>query len=146
MEGRAEEMTGISGAESLYDSHCPPCCLGGPLRDNKTCSLPRKAELCLPTHHLSISANWLLAGLEAGDPQLLLPDLEAIQLDLGLSLEAANQPISNVYFPSDRLASIVARDASERQESAWSVRRHNRNAPAQSSRAAPGAEAAGPFR
>jgi CRP-like cAMP-binding protein len=59
--------------------------------------------------------NWILAGLSAGDRKLLLPDLEAVQLDLRQSLEVANQPISHVYFPADGLASIVARDPSDRQ-------------------------------
>jgi CRP-like cAMP-binding protein len=59
--------------------------------------------------------NWILAGLSAGDRKLLLPDLEAVQLDLRHSLEAANQPISHVYFPSDGLASIVARDSNDRE-------------------------------
>src|SRR2546421_8437242 len=57
-------------------------------------------------------ANHLLAALPAGEYERLLPRLQPVQLPRPTELEAANEPIEYVYFPTSGIASIVSIDAS----------------------------------
>lgn len=52
-------------------------------------------------------SNRLLSFLSAKDRNLLNPNLKRLPLVLRQSLEKANQPIENVYFPEDGVASVV---------------------------------------
>ena len=59
--------------------------------------------------HVAIAelSNQLLGFLSAKDRNLLNPNLKRLPLVLRQSLEKANQPIENVYFPEDGIASVV---------------------------------------
>jgi len=52
-------------------------------------------------------SNQLLGFLSTRDRNLLTPNLKRLPLMLRQSLEKANQPIENVYFPEDGIASVV---------------------------------------
>jgi CRP-like cAMP-binding protein len=54
------------------------------------------------------SGNRLLSSLSKADFGLLLPDLEAVSLDLRKVLERPNKRIDDVYFPDAGFASVVA--------------------------------------
>ena len=54
------------------------------------------------------SGNRLLSSLSKADFGLLLPDLEAVSLDLRKVLERPNKRIADVYFPDAGFASVVA--------------------------------------
>jgi CRP-like cAMP-binding protein len=54
------------------------------------------------------SGNRLLSSLSKADFELLLPDLEAVSLDLRKVLERPNKRIDDVYFPDAGFASVVA--------------------------------------
>jgi len=54
------------------------------------------------------SGNRLLSSLSKADFGLLLPDLEAVSLDLRKVLERPNKRIEDVYFPDAGFASVVA--------------------------------------
>jgi CRP-like cAMP-binding protein len=54
------------------------------------------------------SGNRLLSSLSKTDFGLLLPDLEAVSLDLRKVLERPNKRIDDVYFPDAGFASVVA--------------------------------------
>jgi CRP-like cAMP-binding protein len=54
------------------------------------------------------SGNRLLSSLSKADFALLLPDLEAVSLDLRKVLERPNKRIEDVYFPDAGFASVVA--------------------------------------
>jgi CRP-like cAMP-binding protein len=54
------------------------------------------------------SGNRLLSSLSKADLGLLLPDLEAVSLDLRKVLERPNKRIDDVYFPDAGFASVVA--------------------------------------
>ncbi len=54
------------------------------------------------------SGNRLLSSLSKADFGLLLPDLEAVSLDLKKVLERPNKRIEDVYFPDAGFASVVA--------------------------------------
>jgi CRP-like cAMP-binding protein len=54
------------------------------------------------------SGNRLLSSLSKADLGLLLPDLEAVSLDLRKVLERPNKRIEDVYFPDAGFASVVA--------------------------------------
>lgn len=51
--------------------------------------------------------NRLLASLEAGDWDLLKPQLETVSLTAGAVLMEAGQPAEHVYFPEDGVISLV---------------------------------------
>src|SRR5687768_5167122 len=60
--------------------------------------------------HVAISepiSNHLLGFLSTKDRNLLTPNMKRIPLVLRQSLEKANKPIENVYFPEDGIASVV---------------------------------------
>src|SRR3954454_2328348 len=59
--------------------------------------------------------NQLLAKLSLEDLDLLRPGLQAVQLDIHHSLEAANEPITHVYFAESGFASMVAKDGDNRE-------------------------------
>ena len=59
--------------------------------------------------------NQLLAKLSLEDLALLRPGLQPVQLDIHHSLEAANEPISHVYFAESGFASMVAKDGDNRE-------------------------------
>ncbi len=52
-------------------------------------------------------SNQLLSSLSTRDRNLLTPNLKRLPLILRQSLETANTPIANVYFPEDGIASVV---------------------------------------
>jgi CRP-like cAMP-binding protein len=52
-------------------------------------------------------SNQLLSFLSTKDRSLLTPNLTRLPLILRQSLETANMPIENVYFPEDGIASVV---------------------------------------
>ena len=54
------------------------------------------------------SGNRLLSSLSKADFGLLLPDLEAVSLDVRKVLERPNKRIDDVYFPDAGFASVVA--------------------------------------
>jgi CRP-like cAMP-binding protein len=54
------------------------------------------------------SGNRLLSSLSKADLGLLLPDLEAVSLDVRKVLERPNKRIDDVYFPDAGFASVVA--------------------------------------
>jgi CRP-like cAMP-binding protein len=54
------------------------------------------------------SGNRLLSSLSKADFGLLLPDLEAVSLNLRKVLERPNKRIEDVYFPDAGFASVVA--------------------------------------
>jgi CRP-like cAMP-binding protein len=54
------------------------------------------------------SGNRLLSSLSKADFGLLLPDLEAVSLDVRKVLERPNKRIEDVYFPDAGFASVVA--------------------------------------
>jgi CRP-like cAMP-binding protein len=57
-------------------------------------------------------ANRLLRGLSDAELQRIRPALEPVHLPRPTELEAANEEIRFVYFPTNGIASIVATDAS----------------------------------
>jgi CRP-like cAMP-binding protein len=59
--------------------------------------------------------NQLLAKISLGDLDLLRPHLEPVQLDIRHLLETANEPIEQVYFAESGFASVVAKDADDRE-------------------------------
>jgi CRP-like cAMP-binding protein len=54
--------------------------------------------------------NYLLRGLSDAEYRRLLPSLEPVRLPRPTELEAANEPVRFVYFPTSGVASIVAID------------------------------------
>jgi CRP-like cAMP-binding protein len=60
-------------------------------------------------------SNQLLGFLSTKDRNFLTPYLKRIPLVLRQSLEKANQPIENVYFPEDGIASVVGDSDSVRE-------------------------------
>jgi CRP-like cAMP-binding protein len=59
--------------------------------------------------------NQLLVKISLGDLDLLRPHLEPVQLDIRHLLETANEPIEQVYFAESGFASVVAKDADDRE-------------------------------
>ena len=59
--------------------------------------------------------NQLLARLSLEDLDLLRPHLKPVQLDVRHVLETANEPIEQVYFADSGFASVVAKDAADRE-------------------------------
>jgi CRP-like cAMP-binding protein len=60
--------------------------------------------------HVAVSdpiSNQLLGFLSTKDRNLLTPNMKRIPLMLRQSLEKANKPIENIYFPEDGIASVV---------------------------------------
>ncbi len=54
--------------------------------------------------------NYLLRGLSDSEYGHLRPSLEPVRLPRPTELEAANEPVRFVYFPTSGVASIVATD------------------------------------
>jgi CRP-like cAMP-binding protein len=52
--------------------------------------------------------NQLLARLPENDLDRLAPHLEPVPMPIRMVLEAANEPITHVYFPSSAVTSVVA--------------------------------------
>lgn len=52
-------------------------------------------------------SNQLLGFMSTRDRNLLNPNMKRLPLMLRQSLEKANQPVENVYFPEDGIASVV---------------------------------------
>jgi CRP-like cAMP-binding protein len=63
--------------------------------------MPRSAARETPDNHL-------LLALSPDDYRRLAPHLSATQLGLRRTLEEANKPIKQVYFPEDGIVSVVA--------------------------------------
>jgi CRP-like cAMP-binding protein len=59
--------------------------------------------------------NHMLSALSAGDYARLAPHLNAARLPLRRSLEDANKPIRQVYFPEEGFVSVVAAGTRDRQ-------------------------------
>lgn len=59
--------------------------------------------------------NHMLSELSAADYARLAPHLSSTRLGLLRSLEDANKPIKQVYFPEDGFVSVVAAGARDRQ-------------------------------
>jgi CRP-like cAMP-binding protein len=59
--------------------------------------------------------NQLLAKLSLEDLDLLQAHLQPVQLDIRHPLENANEPIQQVYFAESGFASLVAKDADDRE-------------------------------
>jgi len=57
-------------------------------------------------------ANYLLRRLSDAEFQGIASDLEAVDLPRPTELEAANEEVEYVYFPTNGIASIVAIDES----------------------------------
>ena len=55
------------------------------------------------------SANWLLASLSDEDLAILVPDLEAVDLPLRMTLARANRRIEHAYFIGAGVASTVSK-------------------------------------
>ena len=51
--------------------------------------------------------NYLLAALPAADYQRLLPDLELVQLPLGMAVYESGGELNYVYFPTDSIVSLL---------------------------------------
>jgi CRP-like cAMP-binding protein len=65
---------------------------------------------------VSISSNnALLTQLSQADQALLAPHLERVALALRQSIEVADQPIAQVYFPEAGIVSVVAKGTDGRQ-------------------------------
>lgn len=60
--------------------------------------------------------NQLLQGLSKADRDLLSPHLQAVELDLGQSIEAADTPIEHAYFPESGIISVVAKSNGDQIE------------------------------
>jgi CRP-like cAMP-binding protein len=63
-------------------------------------------------HDIDPRANRLLRGLSDAELQRIRPTLEPVHLPRPTELEAANEEIQFVYFPTTGVASIVANDES----------------------------------
>src|SRR5690349_22956252 len=59
--------------------------------------------------------NQLIARLSLEDLDLRRPHLKPVQLDVRHVLETANEPIEQVYFADSGFASVVAKDAANRE-------------------------------
>jgi CRP-like cAMP-binding protein len=59
---------------------------------------------------VDLRGNYLLAGLPTAELSRLAPFLEAVRLARSAELEAANEEVEFVYFPTSGAASIVAMD------------------------------------
>jgi len=59
---------------------------------------------------VDLRANYLLRGLPHAELSRLAPSLEAVRLARPAELEAANEEVEFVYFPTSGVASIVAID------------------------------------
>jgi len=59
---------------------------------------------------IDLRANYLLRGLPHAELSRLAPSLEAVRLARPTELEAANEEVQFVYFPTSGVASIVAID------------------------------------
>src|SRR5690242_6788932 len=59
--------------------------------------------------------NQVLAKLSLDDLDLLRPGLQPVQVDIHYRLEVANQPVQHVYFAESGFASMVAKDADNRE-------------------------------
>jgi CRP-like cAMP-binding protein len=67
--------------------------------------------------------NFLLAALPEADWLLLAPQLESVQMAHRQMIEAANEPIRHVYFPTKGIISIVAKSPDGQQIEAGVVGR-----------------------
>ena len=63
-----------------------------------------------PSRHVEARDNHLLAALSDKELGRLLPALEPVRLPRPTELEAANEPVEFVYFPTNGVASIVSID------------------------------------
>lgn len=61
----------------------------------------------VPTDPMSPRGNRLLAALPATDYDRLLPNLEAVDLPLGLVLYESGGTLAYVYFPTDSIISLL---------------------------------------
>lgn len=52
--------------------------------------------------------NTLLAGLTEAQLRHLAPELEPVELPLGMALQAPGEPIEHVYFPGSGVGSVIA--------------------------------------
>jgi CRP-like cAMP-binding protein len=59
---------------------------------------------------VDLRANYLLRGLPHAELSRLAPSLEAVRLARPMELEAANEEVEFVYFPTSGVASIVSID------------------------------------